>query len=164
MVSLRLTTAGPETYPPLFGASFASVMSARLKDADAFYASITPKRVGEDEARVMRQALAGMLWSKQYYLFDADRWLREHDVDPLNTHGRRVRNTEWFHMMNDDVISMPDRVGVPLVRGLGPRLSHHCPGPRGHRLREAPARADAPVELPAPERADARPTSGTSAT
>ena len=61
----------------------------------------------------MRQALAGMLWSKQYYLFDADRWLREHDVDPLNTHGRRVRNTEWFHMVNDDVISMPDKWEYP---------------------------------------------------
>ena len=113
VVSLRLTTAAPEAYPPLFSASFASVMGERLKDADAFYASITPAGVGEDEARVMRQALAGMLWSKQYYLFDADRWLREHDIDPLSPHRRRVRNTEWFHMMNDDVISMPDKWEYP---------------------------------------------------
>ena len=61
-----------------------------------------------------RQALAGMLWSKQYYYFDVDRWLQEHQSHPLlESAGRGVRNTEWFHMLNADVISMPDKWEYP---------------------------------------------------
>ena len=131
-------------------------MSERLKEADAFYASITPPRVGEDEARVMRQALAGMLWSKQYYLFDADRWLREHDVDPLDTHGRRVRNTEWFHMVNDDVISMPDKWEYPWYAAWD--LAFHTAALGLVDIDFAKHQLDLMLQstLHAPERADAR--------
>ena len=63
---------------------------------------------GKDAAQVMRQALAGMLWSKQYYLFEVDKWLEEHGVDPMQqATTRQVRNREWFHMINAHVISMP---------------------------------------------------------
>ena len=65
-------------------------------------------------AVVHRQALAGMLWSKQFYYFDLDRWLLEHDAHPMT--GRVVaivRNTEWFHMLNRDIISMPDKWEYP---------------------------------------------------
>ena len=55
--------------------SFAEIMQTRHREADEFYKSITPERVSEDEALVMRQALAGMLWSKQYFFFDVDNWL-----------------------------------------------------------------------------------------
>ena len=114
---LRLSATAPEELGAgagrVFGGAFASVMSERQRDADEFYASITPPAVGDDERRVLRQALAGMLWSKQYYLFDAHRWLREHDVDPHDDRHRRVRNAEWFHMVNDDVISMPDKWEYP---------------------------------------------------
>ena len=59
---------------------------------------------------VHRQALAGMLWSKQYYYFDLDQWLQEHRSHPLlDSADRGVRNTEWVHMLNADVISMPDK-------------------------------------------------------
>jgi hypothetical protein len=62
---------------------------------------------------VMRQALAGMLWSKQYYYWDGNAWLDEHFAHPLH-HGRRdCRNREWFHMVNDDIISMPDKWEYP---------------------------------------------------
>ena len=61
----------------------------------------------------MRQALSGMLWSKQYYFFDADKWLEEHGVDPLAAEPRHVRNQEWVHMVNDHVISMPDKWEYP---------------------------------------------------
>ena len=62
----------------------------------------------------MRQALAGMLWGKQYYFFDLDRWLEEHHVHPLrDAGGADVRNRSWFHMINDDVISMPDTWEYP---------------------------------------------------
>ena len=60
----------------------------------------------------MRQALAGMLWSKQYYYFDAHRWLLEHHAHPLHL-GNRSRNSEWFHMVNEDIISMPDKWEYP---------------------------------------------------
>jgi hypothetical protein len=61
----------------------------------------------------MRQALAGMLWSKQYFGFDVDKWLEEHGVDPLQRGARQMRNSEWFHMVNDHIISMPDKWEYP---------------------------------------------------
>jgi hypothetical protein len=61
----------------------------------------------------MRQALAGMLWSKQYFFFDVDKWLEEHDADPLLGEKRQVRNRDWFHMISDHVIPMPDKWEYP---------------------------------------------------
>jgi hypothetical protein len=69
--------------------------------------------VGQDNANVMRQALAGMLWSKQYYYFNADQWLEEHRAHPLHQGSRPFRNREWFHMINDNIISMPDKWEYP---------------------------------------------------
>jgi hypothetical protein len=70
--------------------------------------------LNEDERRVHRQALAGMLWSKQFYYFDLERWLDEHKCHPvLNPGAHGVRNTDWFHMLNADVISMPDKWEYP---------------------------------------------------
>ncbi len=92
---------------------FDEIFNARIKDADEFYRSITPQSLSADEALVIRQAFAGMLWSKQYYCFDAIRWLREHDIDPLSPKGKAWRNKEWFHMNNDDIISMPDKWEYP---------------------------------------------------
>jgi len=61
----------------------------------------------------MRQALAGMLWSKQFFFFDVEKWLEEHGIDPLKPGGRPMRNREWFHMVNQDIISMPDKWEYP---------------------------------------------------
>jgi hypothetical protein len=61
----------------------------------------------------MRQALAGMLWTKQYYYFDVDKWLAEHQAHPLLGGSRPIRNRDWFHMANDDIISMPDKWEYP---------------------------------------------------
>ena len=110
VVRLRLS-AKPTADP--FG-TFENVFAARLADADEFYNRITPASLSEDERRVHRQALAGMLWTKQYYYFDLDKWLEEHNAHPLvgATH-RNVRNTEWFHMLNSDIISMPDKWEYP---------------------------------------------------
>jgi hypothetical protein len=94
--------------------SFDKTFAGRLFDADEFYERITPKNLSEDEQRVHRQALAGMLWTKQFYFFDLDRWLDEHDAHPLmGDKHRNIRNTEWFHMLNRDVISMPDKWEYP---------------------------------------------------
>jgi hypothetical protein len=95
-------------------AAFDQVFAKRLADAAEFYDRITPPSLSEDERRVHRQALAGMLWSKQYYYFDLDRWLTEHDAHPLvGTNHRNIRNAEWFHMLNSDIISMPDKWEYP---------------------------------------------------
>jgi len=93
---------------------FDKIFKSRIADADEFYDRISPTSLNEDERRVHRQALAGMLWSKQYYYFDVDRWLQEHRNHPLlESAGRGGRNTEWFHMLNADVISMPDKWEYP---------------------------------------------------
>jgi len=93
---------------------FDSIFASRLADADEFYHRITPSSFGEDERRVHRQALAGMMWSKQYYYFDLDKWLTEHNAHPLVGGGTgTARNTDWFHMLNSDVISMPDKWEYP---------------------------------------------------
>jgi hypothetical protein len=110
-VRLRLS---PATAPGALGPDFEATFAARRADADAFYARITPPALTEDERRVHRQALAGMLWSKQYYLFDVDTWLREHEAHPLvGVRRRHTRNAEWFHMFNGDIISMPDKWEYP---------------------------------------------------
>jgi len=110
VLRLRLSAKPPADAFSTFDQTFA----ARLADADEFYDRITPHSLSEDEHRVHRQALAGMLWSKQFYYFDLDRWLVEHESHPLTGSGTgRSRNTEWFHMLNQDVISMPDKWEYP---------------------------------------------------
>jgi len=118
-VRLRLTSAsalanGKRTAKPL-GAGFDRVLGARRKEADAFYAKVIDPSLAEDAANVMRQALAGMLWSKQYFEYDVHTWLREHGVNPWSVHARDtgVRNAAWFHLDAGDVISMPDKWEYP---------------------------------------------------
>jgi hypothetical protein len=55
----------------------------------------------------MRQGIAGMLWGKQFYFFNGNNWLEEHHAHPLRRGSREIRNHEWFHMLNEDIISMP---------------------------------------------------------
>ena len=93
---------------------FDEIFTARLTDANDFYDGIVPNSFSEDERLVYRQALAGMLWSKQYYYFDLDQWLTEHGHVPLlGKMNPSVRNSNWFHMINDDIISMPDKWEYP---------------------------------------------------
>ena len=109
----RLSRILPGADRPTLG-DVDEVIALRLTEADEFYTAITPPRVDDDAASVMRQALAGMLWSKQTYYFDLDVWLREHDAHPLRSPRRRgMRNEGWFHMVNHDVISMPDKWEYP---------------------------------------------------
>ena len=116
--TIRLRLMGETAKAPAkpFG-DFDAVFEMRRQEADEFYAAIMPAAVNKDEdrARVMRQALAGMLWSKQYFYYDLDTWLEEHGVGPTVpvAQRRRVRNSEWPHMYNDDIISMPDKWEYP---------------------------------------------------
>ncbi|GGL87982.1 glucosidase [Streptomyces fumigatiscleroticus] len=110
--TLRLRLA-PTGSPLSLARGFDTVFRDRIAEADAFYAELTPKGASEDEALVLRQALAGMLWSKQYYLFDLETWLAEHGLDPWSVPRPGVRNREWFHMVSDDILSMPDKWEYP---------------------------------------------------
>jgi hypothetical protein len=96
-----------------FGDEFAQTFALRQHEADEFYRAITPSRISADAAAVMRQAIAGMLWTKQYFFFDLNMWLAEHDAHPLRSSDRQIRNREWFHMIGDSIISMPDKWEYP---------------------------------------------------
>jgi hypothetical protein len=108
-VRLRLSA----TQPSAPFNDFDSVFQQRIGEADEFYNRITPQSLNEDQRRVHRQALAGMLWSKQFYYFDLEKWLSEHKSHPLMDAAGGARNMEWFHMLNADVISMPDKWEYP---------------------------------------------------
>jgi len=100
-------------FPSCFGAEFEKILTARQTEADEFYLAVTPPSLTPDAATVMRQAIAGMLWSKQFYYFDGDNWLDEHRSNPLQAGSHSSRNSEWFHMFNEDIISMPDKWEYP---------------------------------------------------
>lgn len=109
-VTVRLRLSDTELADPW--AEFQQVLDTRRTEADVFFEGVVPDGLTEDERRMVRQALAGMLWSKQYYYLDVERWLAEHGVDPLAA-DPRVRNSSWYHMVNDEVISMPDTWEYP---------------------------------------------------
>ncbi len=97
-----------------FGRHFDQVMKTRREEADEFYESVIPPSLSADRKNVMRQALAGMLWSKQYYNFDVVRWLEERGCHPFLSSAKRApRNEQWHHMHNADIISMPDKWEYP---------------------------------------------------
>jgi hypothetical protein len=115
---LRLREVAPASakgaLASVFGKGFDEVMLARRQEADEFYASVIPSSLDTDRANVMRQALAGMLWTKQFYYYDVDKWLMERGADPFKANRRRApRNGHWYHMYNADIISMPDKWEYP---------------------------------------------------
>jgi hypothetical protein len=123
--TVRVRLAASPTTDPL-GPAFDQVLSTRREEADAYYATVIPPVLDEDHARVMRQALAGLLWSKQYYEYDVLRWLREHGVNPWapGAETAPVRNVPWFHMVAGDVVSMPDKWEYPWFAAWD--LAFHC--------------------------------------
>jgi hypothetical protein len=91
------------------GAGFEEVVSAREAEADAYFADLTPAGASPDEALVLRQAVAGLMWGKQFYHYDVARWLDGDPAGEAPAEGRRRgRNSHWRHMSSFDVISMPD--------------------------------------------------------
>ncbi|HEX7795412.1 MAG TPA: hypothetical protein VF456_13715, partial [Vicinamibacterales bacterium] len=119
VVRLRLCATAPwaagsstADYQP-FGPDFDTTVAERKREADEFYESVIPASLSADSANVMRQALAGMLWSKQFYYYDVERWLGEHGVDPFKPLHPALRNVRWQHMFNANILSMPDKWEYP---------------------------------------------------
>lgn len=121
-VRLRLTN-NKETDP--FGKAFAKTFEARKSEADEFYETVIPGEASDDSKQVMRQALSGMLWSKQFYYYVVDQWLKGDPGQPVPPNGRiHGRNHEWAHLYNADVISMPDKWEYPWYAAWD--LAFHC--------------------------------------
>jgi hypothetical protein len=110
--TIRLRLSDTASAAPF--SSFEAAMQARRTEADEFYAAVIPTSLDADAANVMRQALAGMLWSKQFYYYDVDRWLDERGAGPFKEgrHGA-PRNDRWHHMENAHIFSMPDKWEYP---------------------------------------------------
>ena len=93
---------------------FKEIFTKRKEEANDFYAAILPAGMSEDMARIQRQALAGLLWSKQYYHFDVERWLSTTDgITPVSNSKMTGRNNDWKHLKNQDIIAMPDKWEYP---------------------------------------------------
>jgi hypothetical protein len=124
-VRLRLSDRlWPEPDDP-FGIDFEPTLARRKREADEFYATIIPHELSVDAKNVMRQALAGLLWSKQYYHYELKRWLEGDPTQPPPPTTRLGgRNHEWTHLYNADVISMPDKWEFPWYASWD--LAFHC--------------------------------------
>ncbi|MBA3489334.1 MAG: glucosidase [Longispora sp.] len=107
------------------GADFDEVIAARRAEADEYFARLTPARASRAEANVIRTAVAGLMWSKQYYHFDVAQWLAGDPANPPPSPGRmRGRNADWWHMHSSDVIAMPDVWEYPWYASWD--LAFHC--------------------------------------
>ena len=102
-----------------------NVFVQRISEADEFYADVVPKNLSDDAKRVMRQSLAGMLWSKQFYHYVVKDWLEGDPAFSPPPPGHQTgRNSEWKHLYNDDVLSMPDKWEYPWYAAWD--LAFHC--------------------------------------
>ena len=123
-VRLRFTNTAPHSGIP-FGEDFERIFSARQREADEFYTTVSPQVLSPDARNVMRQALAGLLWSKQFYAYEVRRWLSGDPAEPPPPPERlRGRNHEWTHLYNADIISMPDKWEYPWYAAWD--LAFHC--------------------------------------
>jgi len=120
---LRLRLTGQALPQPREG--FEALFTLRQKEADDFYATVQPERLSEDECRIMRQAFAGLMWTKQFYNYEVDQWLDGDPASPPPPSGRRRgRNSEWRHIHTSDILSMPDAWEYPWFAAWD--LAFHC--------------------------------------
>ena len=114
MLRLRLHSEDEAPGEEPLGAGFDEVIAARRREADAFYAARTPAAAGPEETRVTRQALAGLLWSEQFYHYVVKHWLEGDPAQPPPPAERgHGRNSDWMHVYNRDVLSVPDKWEYP---------------------------------------------------
>ena len=121
--TIRLRMADTHHETPF--AEFDRIFAQRLTEADEFYDAIQKPGLSEDEKRVQRQALAGMLWTKQFYYYNIEQWLQgDPGMPPVPDARRHGRNSEWEHLNNFDIISMPDKWEYPWYAAWD--LAFHC--------------------------------------
>jgi Mannosylglycerate hydrolase MGH1-like glycoside hydrolase domain/Glycosyl hydrolase family 63 C-terminal domain len=124
-VALRLRFTNQEPEPGLLEASFNQIFAQRIREAEEFYQTIIPGDLMADCKNVMRQALAGMLWSKQFYHYDVRTWLEGDPPYPPPPPERwKGRNHQWIHLYNNDVLSIPDKWEYPWYAAWD--LAFHC--------------------------------------
>ena len=127
-MTVRLRFSERDTQRPRrnpFASDFDQIIVARQHEADEFYATVIPQNLSPDAQSVMRQAFGGLLWSKQFYHYVVEQWLRgDPALPPPPLERRRGRNREWGHLYNDDVISMPDKWEYPWYAAWD--LAFHC--------------------------------------
>jgi hypothetical protein len=126
--TLRLRFAPAEAlqgHVDVLGADFNQVFAERMREADEFYSKVIPQHLSPDAQSVMRQAFAGMLWSKQYYHYVIEQWLEGDPATPAPPDQRwDGRNHNWLHLYNADIISMPDKWEYPWYAAWD--LAFHC--------------------------------------
>ncbi len=121
---LRFSNLAPMSSEALDG-KFDQLVAQRRDEAEEFYRSVIPQNTSRDCRNIMRQALAGLLWSKQFYHYDVDRWLKGDPSGPEPPRQRlKGRNSDWRHLYNADVISMPDKWEYPWYAAWD--LAFHC--------------------------------------
>ena len=124
IVRLRLSPTAPASAERLNG-TFDTQIAQQRAEAEEFYRTVVPDGITPDRQNVMRQALAGVLWSKQFYHYDLNRWLKGDPAGPEPPRERlNGRNHEWRHLYNADVISMPDKWEYPWYAAWD--LAFHC--------------------------------------
>jgi hypothetical protein len=122
-VTLHLRLAPAPLEAPL--AEVDAIVDAGRRDADAYYTAIHPPLASEDEKNIQRQAFAGMLWTKQIYLFDVDRWLDgDNPAWPPPRARQGIRNHHWRHLNSKRILSMPDKWEYPWFAAWD--LAFHC--------------------------------------
>ena len=119
-IRLRLT-ANPQSLP---FEDFDQTFERRREEADAFYTAVQKAELRREEKQIQRQALAGILWSKQFYYYDVEQWLLGDPALPISEPHQRRRNIQWDHLSNFDIISMPDKWEYPWYASWD--LAFHC--------------------------------------
>ena len=121
-IFLRLSNSHSDDY---FPSNFQEIFIRRKNEADIFYETIHPSSLTEDQKNIQRQAFAGMLWNKQYYHYDVDRWLNTSDgITPDTSERKMGRNHDWKYLKNQDILSMPDNWEYPWYAAWD--MAFHC--------------------------------------
>ncbi|HVX49266.1 MAG TPA: hypothetical protein VHB48_03880, partial [Chitinophagaceae bacterium] len=108
-----------------FSAGFDKIFAQRKQEADEFYDEVLPENLPGDMKNIQRQAFAGLLWSKQYYHYDIERWISGNDgIARQSEHRLRGRNHDWLHLKNQDIVLMPDKWEYPWYAAWD--LAFHC--------------------------------------
>jgi Mannosylglycerate hydrolase MGH1-like glycoside hydrolase domain len=124
-IRLRLTDQDLEKINKSpFDNDFQQIFADRQHEADVFYSSVIHQDLSDDAKNAMRQAFGGLLWTKQFYHYDVNRWLKGDPVAPCPSERKKGRNKNWTHLYNADVISMPDKWEYPWYAAWD--LAFHC--------------------------------------